>query len=356
MLELLRKLCSIPGAAGFENEVAKEMATEMGKHAVEVTIDPMGNVIGKVSGRRSDHSIMVCAHTDEVGMMVKYIDNDGFVYFDLNGMVDERVLPGTKVVICSESGSYPGVVGARSRHLVTPESLRKPLTVSDLWIDVGAKTGEDVQALGIQIGDPVVYYPNFQELANGFIVSKAIDDRAGCAVLIAVLKELANKKLDYDLYLVGTVQEEVGSRGASVVAHHLKPDLALVIDTVSAGDPSTIPQETTAQLGKGPVLRAMDIMANIRGTIYARKVRNRLMVTAERCGMPYQLDIFRTWTDAATIHTWGIPTGGIYIPRRYSHSPAEVAQISDIENTALLVLEFLKSLTGEDIENLTKRV
>ncbi|MBI5166914.1 MAG: M42 family metallopeptidase [candidate division NC10 bacterium] len=354
MWELLERLTSIPGGSGREQEIAYEMAAQMERLGAKVAIDPMGNVIGKARGGGKGGSIMICAHTDEVGMMVKYIHEEGFIYFDLNGLLDERALLATRVLVCSDRGNHPGVIGVKGRHLLSPEELQRAPSVFDLWIDVGARSRRQVERMGIRIGDPVVFQRNFQKLGNGFFTSPAIDDRAGCAILICLLERLRRAKLDYDLYVVATVQEEIGSRGAKVAAQRLQPDLALVIDTVPAADPATGRERATAKVEGGPVIRTMDVMPLMVGTVYSKNLHRHLLGLAEKKGIPYQLDIFRTWTDAASIHTTGtgIPTAGIYIPRRNSHSPAEVAHIRDIEDTLRLVLEFVKGLSPNLIEKL----
>jgi endoglucanase len=291
-------------------------------------------------------------------MLIKYVDEKGYLYFDLNGMVDERVLLSTKVDICIEKGIYTGVVGVKNRHLMTAEDLKRPITLSELWIDVGAESAEEVKTWGIEIGDPVVFHPNFQSIGKDTLITKAIDNRAGCAILIDVAEKMKGEKIDYQLLLVAAAQEEVGSRGAKVAAQSLGPDMAIVIDTVPASDPITPPQQTTGECGKGPVIRSMDVSALGWGTIYSKKIRQRLIATALKHGIPHQKDIFRTWTDASTIHTSGkgIPCGGVYIPRRYSHSPIELVKWSDVEKTAELLTFFLKELRSADIEDLIRKI
>ncbi|OGP91193.1 MAG: hypothetical protein A2156_02715 [Deltaproteobacteria bacterium RBG_16_48_10] len=356
MLELFKKLTEVPGGSGFEEKVIEVVSSELRKKIPEVFIDPLGNVIGKLgSGSRS---VMICVHTDEMCLLVKYVDPKGYIYFALNGMIDERVLLGTKVDICSEKGVLTGVIGVKSRHLMTAKDLRQPITVSDLWIDVGAESAEEVRSLGIEIGDPAVFHPNLQSIGKDTIMSKAIDNRAGCAILIELAERLKKEKIDYQLYLVAAVQEEVGSRGAKVAAQTLQPDFAVVVDTVPAADPITPPQQATAECGKGPVIRSMDVNTLGWGTIYSKKVRERLIATAVSHGIPHQRDIFRTWTDAATIHTSGkgIPCGGLYIPRRYSHSPVELVKWRDVVRTEELVYYFLKELDSNVIDDLIHKV
>jgi endoglucanase len=356
MLKIFEKLAQIPGGSGFEEKLIECMAAELKRRLPDVSVDPMGNVIGKLG--KGKKSVMVCVHSDEVGMLIKYIDPKGFIYFDLNGMIDERVLLSTKVDICTDKGIYTGVVGVKNRHLLTPEDIKRPISISDLWIDLGAESAEEVKRWGVEIGDPIAFHPNFQKIGKDTIISKAIDNRAGCTILIDLAERMKAKKMDYQLLFVAATQEEIGSRGAKVAAQTLEPDMAIVIDTVPASDPITPPQQATTECGKGPVIRSMDVNALGWGTIYSKKIRKRLMATAEKNGIPHQEDVARTWTDAATIHTSGrgIPCGGIYIPRRYSHSPMELVKWSDVERTADLLYLFFKSLSSAAISDLVRKV
>jgi len=356
MFELFRKLAQIPGASGFEEKVIECMVTELKGSLPEVSVDPMGNVIGSLG--KGKRSVMVCVHSDEVGMLIKYIDPKGYLYFELNGMIDERVLLSTKVDIPTEKGICTGVVGVKNRHLLTPEDIKKPISISDLWIDVGAQSDQEVRQWGMDIGDPILFHPHFQTIGKETILSKAIDNRAGCAIVLDLAQRMKTEKMDYRLFLVAAVQEEIGSRGAKVATQVLNPDMAIIVDTVPASDPVTPPQQATGECGKGPVIRSMDVNALGWGTIYSKKIRQRLINTAMKNKIPYQKDIFRTWTDASTIHTSGkgIPCGGIYIPRRYSHSPGELVKWSDIEKTADLLFLFLRDLTSDEMIDLIRKV
>jgi endoglucanase len=358
MKDFLKTLVSIPGGSGFEEEVARKMFRQFAEITSDVSTDSMGNVIACIGTSKSKRSVMVCAHTDEVGMCVKYVDPQGYIYFDFNGVIDERVLLGQKVDIVSRKGIQTGIVGVKGKHLLTSEDLKRPVSIHDLWIDVGAGSAKQVGEIGIEVGDFIVYHPNYQELGRGYVVSKALDNRMGCVVLRELAKELKASSLDYVIYLVATTQEEIGSRGARVAAQSLQPDLALVIDTVPAADPATPPQQATGRLGQGPVIRTMDFLPNMMGAIYSRKIRDRLVDTAKRHDIPFQTDIFRSWTDAATLHMegGGIPTGGVFIPRGYSHSPTEIAYIEDMERAHRLILSFLSELTSEAIDEMRRKI
>ncbi len=356
MIETFKALAMLPGVSGSEEEVIRRVAAELRKNIADVSVDSMGNVIAKLgTGKRS---AMVCSHTDEVGLMVKHIDEKGYLYFDLVGMIDPRVLLSTKVDVCAEGGIYTGVIGVKNPHLMTPEDLAHPVRVSELWIDVGAESAEEVKEWGIDIGDPIVYHAGFQRIGKDTILSKAIDNRAGCTILIHLAEKMKEERIDYQLFLVAAVQEEVGSRGAKVAAQSIGADMAIIVDTVPAVDPVTPPQQATGECGKGPVIRSMDVNPQGWGTLYSKKIRQRLLATARTHGIPCQKDIFRTWTDASTIHTSGkgIPCGGVYIPRRYSHSPFELVRWSDVEKTADLLFHFCRELRSVDIEDLIQKV
>ena len=198
MIELFERLVGIPGGSGFEEKVIEVMAAELKRRLPEVSVDPMGNVIGKLG--KGKKSLMVCVHSDEVGMLIKYIDPKGYIYFDLNGMIDERVLLSTKVDVCADKGIYTGVVGVKNRHLLTPEDIKRPISISDLWIDLGAESAEEVRRWGVEIGDPIVFHPNFQRIGKETIISKAIDNRAGCTILIDLAERMKSQKIDYQLF------------------------------------------------------------------------------------------------------------------------------------------------------------
>ncbi|HWQ61903.1 MAG TPA: M20/M25/M40 family metallo-hydrolase [Negativicutes bacterium] len=356
LLALVRDLAALPGGAGREQAVAAYMAGAFRRYTDRVDVDAVGNVFACFGD--GERKVMVSAHTDEVGLFVKYINDQGFIYFEANGIIDERVLLDTKVELVAGAGAvHVGVIGIKSRHLMTPEELARPVNIGDLWIDVGADSDEEVAALGIRVGDPIVYRRHFDLLAGGRFTTKAIDDRAGCAVLLALAEALAAHPLPYTLCLVATTQEEIGSRGAKVAAQRLNPDLALTLDTVPAADPYTPPQQSAARLGGGPVIRTADFLPHVLlGTVYSAKIVRRLLAVAAAEDIPCQEDVFRTWTDAAYVaySGTGVPSGGVYMPRRCSHAPVEVADINDIANTAALLDAFLRRLTAEEIEELAK--
>lgn len=346
IIETIERLANLRCVSGYEGELSSLMSREFQRCGGRIGADRIGNVWGCFGPEKSGRRVMVCAHTDEVGLIVKYIDNDGMIYFDLVGMVNPVSLSATPVDICAEKGIVQGVISARSRHLLSAEEMNRAPKMEELWIETGANTAEEVSALGVQIGDSIAFRPNFQKLANGYFSSKSIDDRVGCAILLHLAERLKSKQLDYQLYLTASVQEEVGARGAGVAARRINPDIALIIDTVPAGEPLMQRHRATAIVGRGPVLRAMDTLPTFQGTLYSPRLRRLLKDVAERQKIPYQIDVAQTWTDASAIHVQseGIPCAGIFIPRHGGHSALEIASMSDVENALQLIDAFLTGL------------
>lgn len=353
--DLLPKLVNIAGPSGFEDAVGVAIRDEVADLG-ETRFDAMGNLILRLRAPAGAPSLMLMAHMDEVGLLVKYVDEHGFVYCEANGLIDERTLLATKVDIWTDDGPRLGVVGVKSRHLLSEAELRAPLVLNDLWIDIGASSAEDARRMGVSIGKPVTFRPTLQRLTDDILVSKSVDDRAGCAALIDVARRVADEARDFELIFVWSTQEEVGSRGARVAAQWIQPTLAVVVDTMPANDPTTPRRHASAMVGHGPVIRAQDSRAG-EGTLYSVAVRRHLEAVAEQGRIPYQVDVFPTWTDACGVHLAGrgVPTGGVFIPRRCSHSPAEVIDLRDLDRTAALLTSFVTSVDAAHIGRLASR-
>ena len=354
LLATVAELTALAGPSGHEREVALAFGKHLKAFTDEVALDPFGNVIGTVRGENARGAVMVSAHLDEVGLIVKHVEPDGALRVDLNGLIDERVLLAAQVDVWTRAGRVPGVVGTRSRHHLTPEDARRPIETADLWLHVGAESAGAARALGVRVGDLVTYRPNFQELGGGWIAGKALDDRAGLAVVLEALR-LLPRRLPFDLHVVGAAQEEVGSRGARVAAQSLAPHIAVSVDTVAGAEPGTPLARANEIQGAGPVIRAWEWMAgSLTGAAYHRGLFQRLQDTAESAGIAHQLDVARTWTDACGIASTGhgIPTAGIYIARRCAHSPCEIARLSDLEGAARLLAAFLGGLDGREVVEL----
>jgi endoglucanase len=329
----LEKLSNAQGVTGRENQI-RELLTEMLKPTCdEIQIDRMENLIAIKKGKPKAPKIMLAAHMDEVGLMVKTITKDGFLQFSKLGGIDDRILAAQKVVVFTKKGTFSGVVGSKPPHIQKEEERKKIMSYDDLFIDVGANSKEDAATMGIAVGDPIAFDVTYTKLSNGNVMGKAFDNRAGCAAMVETMKLLQN--CDCTVFAVGSVQEEVGLRGAGTAAFAIDPDLALALDVTIAGDvPGVREYDTSVKLAKGPALTVSD-----SGVITHPKVMRWILDTATEAKIPLQLESgLLGSTDAARISLTrqGIPSGTLSIPTRYIHSPAAFLNLTDVENTAKL--------------------
>lgn len=339
LIQLTSELCRIPGAPGFEHQVVRWLIERFRPYADTLEVDHMGNLYAVRKGNPSGPTLMVSAHSDEIGGVVRAIEPSGFLRFNKLGGVLDGLLVGRKVMV----GNHFGVVGVKPGHAQTEQDRSRVLEYTKLYIDVGADSEAEVRQMGIRIGDPVTYVSEVDRFTNqDRFCGKALDNRLSCVLLLALLRNLQDVAVDGDLYAVVTVQEEVGLRGAQVAAYHVNPTCALVVDTIPCGDTPDAEADKVLPIGigRGPVFRLVS-----REDVMHHGMKRLLIETAEAEGIPYQLVVHdRSTTDASTIHKQreGIPTGIITIPRRYSHSPVEVADINDAVNT----LNLLEALIG----------
>ncbi len=322
MLELIKSLSQAYGPAGREDRV-RELIKDSLPAAENIIEDALGNVIFVKRG--SGKKIMVAAHMDEVGVIVTDIDEHGFLRLAPVGGVSAYSVLGKRFVFQS------GVAGVVAVEKI--ENLNK-LTYKELYLDIGAANKEEAVEK-ISIGELGVYEGSFA-VVNNRLLSKALDDRVGCAILLEALKEI---ETDNEIYFVFTVQEELGLRGAITAAYRLNPDYGLAVDVTVAGDTPEI-KHVPLYLGKGPAVKIKDssIMSHPR-------VKEKMIQTAESNGIPYQLEILaRGGTDAGSIHLSreGVPAGVLSIPCRYLHSPAEMVDINDVQNGVKLLKKLLE--------------
>ena len=307
----------------------------MTPYADEIVVDRLQNVIAIKKGKEKSPKIMLAAHMDEVGLMVKTITKEGFLQFAKMGGIDDRILPAQKVTVFSKKGQFPGIIGSKPPHIQKEEERKKIITFDELFIDVGAESKDDALALGIAIGDPVGFDIKYIELGRDVVVGKAFDNRAGCTTMVEALKRM--EKTDCTVCAVGTVQEEVGLRGAAGAAFGVDPDLAIALDVTIAGDvPGVREFDTSVKMGKGPTLTISD-----SGLITHPTVLRWLLESAEEEKIPFQLETgLLGSTDAARISLTrqGIPSGNISIGTRYIHSPVGMLSLKDIENSAKLTV------------------
>lgn len=324
-LEILEKITQINSPSGNESEIRSFITGEIKKYCDELYTDAMGNLIARKKG--GGKRIMFAAHMDEIGIIATAIDDKGFIRFSSVGGLNMRNLVNLRV---SFANGTEGVIGAQEEAFKDKPSLDK------LYVDIGADNKKEAEKK-VSIGDTASFAGGF--IKNGDrIISKALDNRAGCAVLMKALSEV--KKSENDLFFVFTVQEEVGLRGAKTAAFDIQPDIAVAVDVTDTGDTPDAPA-MAVELGKGAAVKVMD-----RSIMCDADVRVKMIETAKKNKIPYQLEIMTDGgTDAGAIHLTraGVKTGGISVPTRYIHSPSEMASVSDIESCVKLVCK----LAGE---------
>jgi len=341
LVEVLEKLSNACGVAGREDEVRGLMKDLLKPHVDEVWEDKLGNVIGvkRGSGTKSS-SIMLAAHMDEVGLLVKNITDKGFLQFAKIGGIDDRILIAQKVIVHTSKQDIPGIIGSKPPHIMKEEEKKKVVEADQLFIDVGAEDKKKAEEMGVRVGDPVSFDIKFDRVNKDTVIGKAFDDRVGCAVLVETMKQIG--EVDCTVYAVGTIQEEVGLRGATTAAFKIYPDVGLAIDVTVAGDvPGVKEVEAPIKMRKGPSLTVADY-----GLITHPKVLRWLIDAAEESGVPYQLEAgLKGTTDAAKISLTreGVPSGVISIPTRYIHSPASMLSLADVENSVKLTVAAIRS-------------
>ncbi|MBU4306139.1 MAG: M42 family metallopeptidase [Candidatus Omnitrophica bacterium] len=340
MDKLLEKLLKTAGISGYEAEIAKIMSEELAKSCAEVEEDSFGNVIGcKGSGKKK---IMLAAHMDEVGFVVKYVSKEGFIRFVKVGSIDDRILPGQRVVIKSAKGDICGIIGAKPPHIQKEEERKQPVKPEDMFIDIGAKSREEVMER-VSIADMIIFEPNAGLMPNNLVFGKAVDDRVGCYALLKIMERV---NVAAEIYAVATAQEEVGLKGARTASFRLNPDFALALDTTIAGDiPGVREEQSALKLGEGVSICTLE--AGGRGFIVSSRIRKILTETAEKNNIKYQIDVLEGgMTDAAMIYMnrEGVSTGVLSVPTRYIHSPAAVFSLDDLQATIDLAVKAVEEL------------
>ncbi len=333
--ELLRKLSNVHGISGYEDSVRKAIADEVRPYVDEIKTDRMGNLIATKRG--STPKVMLAAHMDEIGLIVKYIDEKGFIHFTKMGGWFDQSLLNQRMILHSGDRRICGVIGSKPPHAMTEEDRKKPVQAEDMFIDIGATSREDAEKMGVDVGTPITPSAEFELLGNDRVTGKAFDNRAGCAMLIGALKEMKN--VEATVNAVFTVQEEVGLKGARTSAFELNPDLAIATDVTFTGDhPGVEKKQSIIEVGKGPVIVVSD--AEGRGTIVPEHLLSWFKEIAVLNNIPYQLEVGADGTtDASAIHLSreGIPTGVVCVPSRYIHTSVSVLSMRDLENSTRFV-------------------
>ena len=342
MKQLLEKLSNASGVSGFEDEVRNLMMEALKGHVDDLDVDNMGNLIATKNGKPDGKKVMLAAHMDEIGLMVRYIDKEGFIKFSKLGGINDQMLLNQEVYIHSNGEKILGVIGSKPPHRMKAAEKKKPVQYENMFIDIGASDKENAEEM-VNVGDPITIKQKFAELKNDLVMGNAMDNRVGCAILLEVMKRARS---DATIYGVGTVQEEVGLKGARTAAYRINPDMALALDVTISGDhPGMKEEDAPAKAGEGPCIILTD--ASGRGIITHPQVKELLIQVADEEEIPYQLEVSEGGTtDATAIHLTreGIPTGVISPPSRYIHTPVSVVNIKDVENAVKLILAVLNRL------------
>lgn len=339
LLDTLKTLCALSGPSSYEGPVRDYLRRRAEAAGAQTRTDGMGNLICiKKGAKAAPNKLMLAAHMDEVGLMVKRLTDEGYLKFACLGGIDRRVLIGKPVFLGKDR--VPGVIGLKAIHLTTAEEEKKVPKLEDLFIDIGARNREEAEKL-THIGDFAVFSDTITEFGHGLLKAKAIDDRIGCAVMI----ELLERELPMDVTFVFTVQEEVGTRGAMGAAFSVTPEIALILEGTTAADgPTTDAHRRVCYPGKGPVVPYMD-----GGTVYDRGLYELLRELAEENGIPWQTKEYVSGgTDARAIQRTkaGVRVAAVSAAVRYLHSPSSVAAVQDFEHIEALALRFIEAVAA----------
>lgn len=342
--DLLATICDIPGAPGFEKKIRDFVLAEVKDYVDELSVDNMGNIFAVKKGKSSAKKSMAAAHLDEIGFIVKYIDDNGFIYFHTLGGFDPKTLTSQRVIIHGKKDII-GVMGSKPIHIMSAEERGKQLKITDYFIDTGL-TGDEVKEI-VEIGDPITRDRKLIEMGN-CVNCKSLDNRVSVFILIEALKELKNIEIPYDFYGAFTVQEEVGLRGAQTAAQQVDPDFGLGIDTTIAFDvPGAQPQQKVTSLGEGVAIKIMDTSAicDYRMTKFMKEV-------ADKNDIKWQPEVLTGGgTDTASVQkhgTRGSIAGAISIPTRHIHQTIEMSHKEDIKGAIDLLIGCVSSFDKYD--------
>ncbi len=340
-IELIKKLSTAFGPTGCEAPVADLILEELEGLPVEIKRDRMGNLIAHLKGPEGAPRLMLCAHMDEVGFMVTEIEESGYVRFANLGGIDSRVLCGRHVTLGDEEKRVPGVLVSKGIHFMNGDERKKMPDPADMYIDIGTKSREETEKL-IAPGDFGTFDSEFIRFGKdgAYISCKALDDRMGCAILIEVLRALADKHPPLDLFFCFTVREEIGLSGAGPVANRIAPYAAIILETTAIADVADVaPAKRVADVGKGGVISLLD-----RSTIYDRNFVNFAMDTAKKHDIPAQIKRYVAGgNDAGNVQRtrMGVHCLALSAATRYLHAPLSVAAVSDVEAMRDLVIAML---------------
>lgn len=346
-LAFLERLVTTPSPSGFEGPNSANFREYVAPFADSVTTDPMGNVIAAVNPEGSPR-IMLAGHIDEIGFLITYISDEGYLYVRGIGGHDTSVIIGQRVTVHTTAGPVEGVIGKKPIHVLTAEERGKPVELYDMWVDLGVTGGKDeVLAAGVRVGDPITYAVGMTRLLGDRITARAVDNRIGAWVVAEALRRVKEKNPQAAVFAVATVQEEIGLRGAHTSAFGVAPHLGIATDVTFATDFPSMDKRRFSELkvGGGPSI--------LRGANANRKLADRMVALAEEHEIAYQLEATPAGTgtdaNAMQVSRGGMVTGLIGVPLRYMHTPCELISLSDADNAAeLMALTCASVRPGED--------
>jgi putative aminopeptidase len=348
---LLKDLMLIPGISGHESRVRRRIAAELDHLGLSSRSDRLGNVIATLEGDSTAPSVMLFAHMDQLGLIVRKIEATGLIRVERLGGVPEKALPAQSVVFCVDGGDVPGVIANKSHHATAPDEKYRVLPYSELIIDGGFRSVAEVLAAGIDVGTPVVYAPKVLELAGGRIAGTSVDDRAGCAVIIEVARALQQASRRPTVHFVFSVMEEFNLRGALTAAQALRPDIAIQLDIMLATDTPDMAARGDIRLGGGPAMSLYSFhgRGTLNGTIPHPALVRLFTNAANQADLQLQRSAqIGVLTDSSYVQLVGEGVAAIDLgfPARYAHSALEVCDLSDLEGLALLLAAGIGSIDG----------
>lgn len=350
-MEVLRELCLTPAPSGFEHEIVRKVRDCLSLHCERVEVDPIGNVVGKISGR--DHTlrpILINAHMDRVGFIVSFITQDGYLKLCGIGTPNEKVLPGLTLSVRKKdcSGWVDVVVGTKCAHLLTPDEAARSPRLSDVMIDTGVDSADEVRALGIEVGSPAVFSPAFRRIAGTRVCGTAMDNCASVAALVGIAELLQNAGPERDVYLAGNVWEEYNQRATALLVRRYSPVAVISMDTLLAGDTPDVRGQFHGAVGKGPMVSCYNYCAPPFNGCIAHPGLYQLAeetAGAQGTGLQRYVCVGGYGDNAyAQLEVDGPAVIEIGSAVRYAHSSCEVVDVGDIEKQALLVAGMARAL------------
>ncbi|MFA9557564.1 M42 family metallopeptidase [Evansella sp. AB-rgal1] len=339
--------CDLHGVSGYEDDVTQKVFHEIKEYVDDISIDPLGNIIGFKKGTGKE-KLLIAAHIDEIGLMVRHIDDRGFLYVEKIGGIRTQNLFARTCSIKTEKGFVDGLVNTINPG--RPKAIKEIPEIREFFIDIGATSKQEAVEMGIELGNTVSLNYEFKLLGKNRIIGKALDNRLLVFILIEVMKLCKDTGIETpNIFPVFTVQEEVGCRGARTAAYTVNPDTAIALDVTVANDtPQIAKHDYISQLDHGPGIKLMDKIYNGMGMISSPKMVQKMKSIARNNNIPFQLEVFPSGTtDAAAMHLerGGIPSGGIAIPTRYVHAH-EMASVDDIVHTILFLFHYIREFKG----------